>query len=76
MGRGSLQCAARDRNRPAPAPSPPPARGASSTMPTTVISGTGMAVPDRVVTNDDLAALMDTSDEWIRTRTGIEERRW
>jgi 3-oxoacyl-[acyl-carrier-protein] synthase-3 len=33
-------------------------------------------VPDRVVTNDDLSRLMDTSDEWIRTRTGIEERRW
>ncbi|HUR94457.1 MAG TPA: beta-ketoacyl-ACP synthase III [Gemmatimonadales bacterium] len=38
--------------------------------------GTGFAVPDRVVTNDDLSALMDTSDEWIRTRTGIQERRW
>jgi 3-oxoacyl-[acyl-carrier-protein] synthase-3 len=41
-----------------------------------VILGTGMSVPDRVVTNDDLAALMETSDEWIRTRTGIAERRW
>ena len=41
-----------------------------------VFLGTGMAVPDRVVTNDDLASLMDTSDEWIRTRTGISERRW
>jgi len=40
------------------------------------ISGTGMFVPERVVTNDDLAALMDTSDEWIRQRTGIAERRW
>jgi 3-oxoacyl-[acyl-carrier-protein] synthase-3 len=38
--------------------------------------GTGLAVPDRVVTNDELARLMDTTDEWIRTRTGIEERRW
>jgi 3-oxoacyl-[acyl-carrier-protein] synthase-3 len=38
--------------------------------------GTGLAVPDRVVTNDDLSQVMDTSDEWIRTRTGIEERRW
>jgi 3-oxoacyl-[acyl-carrier-protein] synthase III len=38
--------------------------------------GTGMAVPDNVVTNDDLSALMDTTDEWIRTRTGIQERRW
>jgi 3-oxoacyl-[acyl-carrier-protein] synthase-3 len=43
---------------------------------TSRILGTGMAVPDRVVTNDDLAALMDTSDEWITTRTGIRERRW
>lgn len=40
------------------------------------ISGTGMYVPDRVVTNDDLAALMDTTDEWIQQRTGIQERRW
>ena len=40
------------------------------------ITGTGMSVPDRVVTNDDLAKLMDTSDEWIRQRTGIAERRW
>jgi 3-oxoacyl-[acyl-carrier-protein] synthase III len=40
------------------------------------ITGTGMAVPPRVVTNHDLAKLMDTSDEWIRQRTGIEERRY
>jgi len=38
--------------------------------------GTGFYVPERVVTNDDLSALMDTSDEWIRTRTGIQERHW
>jgi 3-oxoacyl-[acyl-carrier-protein] synthase-3 len=38
--------------------------------------GTGFAVPDRVVTNDDLSRIMDTSDEWIRVRTGIRERRW
>jgi len=41
-----------------------------------VIEGTGRAVPSRVVTNDDLAALMDTSDDWIRTRTGIQQRHW
>lgn len=41
-----------------------------------VFLGTGMAVPDRVVTNDELSTLMETSDEWIRTRTGIAERRW
>ena len=40
-----------------------------------VISGWGSALPDRVITNDDLAAIMDTSDEWIRERTGIKERR-
>ena len=36
--------------------------------------GTGVALPDRVVTNDELSRSMDTSDEWIRTRTGIQER--
>jgi len=41
-----------------------------------VFLGTGMAVPEQVVTNHDLAARMETSDEWIRTRTGISERRW
>ena len=40
------------------------------------IIGTGFAVPDRVVTNDDLSRAMDTTDEWIRSRTGIQERRW
>ncbi len=42
----------------------------------TQILGTGSSVPDRVVTNDELSLVMDTSDEWIRTRTGIQERRW
>jgi 3-oxoacyl-[acyl-carrier-protein] synthase-3 len=45
-------------------------------VPRTAITGTGHWVPERVVTNDDLARVMDTSDEWIRERTGIEERRW
>ena len=39
------------------------------------IVGTGMYVPDRVLTNADLEKMVDTSDEWIRERTGIEERR-
>ncbi len=39
------------------------------------VIGWGMAVPRQVVTNDDLAQRIDTSDEWIRTRTGIAERR-
>ena len=42
---------------------------------TTRIIGTGSAVPKQVVTNDDLAKIVDTSDEWIRPRTGIRERR-
>lgn len=40
-----------------------------------VISGTGMSVPSRVVTNHDLEMMVDTSDEWITSRTGIRERR-
>jgi 3-oxoacyl-[acyl-carrier-protein] synthase III len=40
------------------------------------ITGLGTNVPDRVMTNDDLAQLVDTSDEWIRERTGIRERRF
>jgi 3-oxoacyl-[acyl-carrier-protein] synthase-3 len=40
------------------------------------ITGLGCHVPDRVVTNDDLAKVVDTSDEWIRERTGIRERRF
>jgi 3-oxoacyl-[acyl-carrier-protein] synthase-3 len=39
------------------------------------IVGWGKAVPERVLTNDELATLVDTSDEWIRQRTGIVERR-
>jgi 3-oxoacyl-[acyl-carrier-protein] synthase III len=39
------------------------------------ITGLGVKVPDRVVTNDDLKQYVDTSDEWIRERTGIRERR-
>ncbi len=40
------------------------------------ISGMGFYVPENIVTNDDLSKFMDTNDEWIRERTGIEERRW
>jgi len=42
----------------------------------TVIKSTGRYLPERVVTNEDLTQWMETSDEWIRQRTGIEERRW
>lgn len=42
---------------------------------TVSIVGTGSYVPDKILTNDDMSRLVDTSDEWITTRTGIKERR-
>jgi len=45
-------------------------------MEKTYVMGTGFYVPDRIVTNDELARHMDTSDEWIRQRSGIERRRY
>lgn len=39
------------------------------------IAGLGFYVPDNVVTNDDLSRKIDTNDEWIQERTGIQERR-
>jgi 3-oxoacyl-[acyl-carrier-protein] synthase-3 len=39
------------------------------------VKGTGFAVPEKVLTNADLERIVDTSDEWITTRTGIKERR-
>ena len=45
-------------------------------MPRTAFLSTGFHVPARVVTNDDLAKLMDTSDEWIVQRSGIKTRHW
>jgi len=49
-------------------PQPDRIRGAT-------IAGTGMYVPERVLTNQDLEKMVDTSDEWILARTGIRERR-
>jgi 3-oxoacyl-[acyl-carrier-protein] synthase III len=42
----------------------------------TKIAGIGKYLPSKIVTNHDLAQMMDTTDEWIRERTGIEERRY
>lgn len=39
------------------------------------VTGLGMYVPPRVLSNDDIAKMVDTNDEWIRSRTGIRERR-
>lgn len=44
-------------------------------MPSIVITGTGSYWPERILTNEDLEKMVDTSDEWIRSRTGISERR-
>ena len=40
------------------------------------IKSTGRFIPSRLVTNDDLTKMMDTSDAWIRERTGVEQRYW
>ncbi|HEY1791897.1 MAG TPA: beta-ketoacyl-ACP synthase III [Opitutaceae bacterium] len=44
-------------------------------VPGTIILGTGSYAPERILSNDDLAKMVDTSDEWIRARSGIRERR-
>ncbi len=44
-------------------------------MPNAHITGWGMAVPETIMTNDDLSKFVETNDEWIRERTGIRERR-
>ena len=41
-----------------------------------MIRGTGRYLPPRIVTNEDMTQWMDTTDEWIRQRTGIERRHW
>ncbi|WP_116127381.1 beta-ketoacyl-ACP synthase III [Lewinella sp. IMCC34183] len=45
-------------------------------MPHSTITGIGHYVPKNIVTNQDLTEVMETSDEWIRERTGIQERRY
>jgi 3-oxoacyl-[acyl-carrier-protein] synthase III len=45
-------------------------------MPRTEFIATGFHVPTRIVTNDDLAGMMETSDEWITQRSGIRTRHW
>ena len=48
----------------------------SQVLPSVIITGTGSYLPKNVVSNDDLAKIVDTSDEWIRSRSGIRERRF
>jgi 3-oxoacyl-[acyl-carrier-protein] synthase-3 len=40
-----------------------------------IITGTGSSLPEKRLTNEDLAKMVDTNDEWIIQRTGIKERR-
>jgi 3-oxoacyl-[acyl-carrier-protein] synthase-3 len=47
-----------------------------SSMKKSIIKSTGMFVPPNVITNHDLEKMIDTSDEWIKQRTGIEQRYW
>jgi 3-oxoacyl-[acyl-carrier-protein] synthase-3 len=54
--------------------SPPPHRSHKPRRTVSII-GTGSYVPERILTNHDLEKMVETSDEWIRTRTGIRERR-
>lgn len=42
----------------------------------TIVAGVGAHLPERVVTNDDLAKIVDTNDEWIRSRSGIAQRHY
>jgi 3-oxoacyl-[acyl-carrier-protein] synthase III len=56
---------------PTPSPAPPSENGRRYAQ----IIGWGYSVPDKVITNHDLEQIVDTNDEWIRSRTGIEERR-
>ena len=53
---------------------PAPGEIAVRTIPVQ-LTGVGYAVPEQVLSNEDLAKLVETSDEWITTRTGIRERR-
>jgi len=54
----------------------PPAYNPPMPSPTTVIRGSGVFLPDGVVTNERISKLMDTNDDWIQQRTGIRERRY
>src|ERR1700757_1845474 len=47
----------------------------NKTLRTVSIIGTGSYVPEKILTNADLSRIVDTSDDWITTRTGIKERR-
>ena len=45
-------------------------------MTASIILGTGSYTPEKVITNDDMSKIVDTSDDWIKARTGIRQRRF
>jgi 3-oxoacyl-[acyl-carrier-protein] synthase-3 len=53
-----------------------PQRPEAGARPAAVLKGLGTCVPPRAVSNEELSERLDTSDEWIRTRTGIRQRYW
>jgi len=55
--------------------SPPQPRRSVKSRRSVSIIATGSYVPERILTNQELEQIVDTTDEWIRTRTGIRERR-
>src|SRR6195256_4828539 len=59
------------KRQPRTSPRPQPGKA----LRTVSIVGTGSYVPEKILTNADLSRIVDTSDEWITTRTGIKERR-
>jgi len=78
VANGKARCPYSARRMNVSMPLSAPARAGftpSKTLVSAGISGVGHCVPDRVMSNADLESLVDTSDEWIRARTGIEERR-
>lgn len=68
-GGGASDSAERPESAPQPEAAAPSGRRYAQ------IIGWGYAIPDKVITNKDLEQIVDTNDEWIRSRTGIEERR-
>jgi 3-oxoacyl-[acyl-carrier-protein] synthase-3 len=61
-------------SRPAPNPPPSPPEAAAPAKPEVSLLGTGSYTPARIITNAEMERMVDTSDEWITTRTGIKER--
>jgi 3-oxoacyl-[acyl-carrier-protein] synthase-3 len=71
--RAPRRCASNPGRRPASAPV---SLDRGTTLIYSRIAGTGSYLPEKIVTNADMEKLVDTTDEWIASRTGIRERRF